>query len=249
VSKVAITIGWDAAPHLTEQDKAELAAAYPLHEKDARTKGIPTLGSGAIFPIGESQINCDPFAIPDYWPRAYGMDVGWNKTAAVWGARNNDTGVIYLYHEHYRGLEVPDIHANAIKAAGAWIPGVIDPAADSRSQIDGRKLLSIYLGLGLDLEKAANAVEAAIHQIWLLMVSGKLKVFKSLGNWWEEFRQFQRDTDGSIVDDHKFHLMACTRYFILSGRDRMRVKPVPKQEDDWERMISRGTQSDMGWMG
>jgi hypothetical protein len=34
--------------------------------------------------------------IPDSWPRAFGMDVGWNRTAVVWGARDPGSGVIYL---------------------------------------------------------------------------------------------------------------------------------------------------------
>lgn len=243
------TIGWSDAPHLSQKDKDDLASTYPPHERDARMRGIPSLGAGAIYQIEESRITCDPFAIPDYWPRGYGMDVGWNKTACIWGARDNETQVVYLYDEYYRGYEEPDIHAHNIKTRGAWIPGSIDPAANGRSQVDGTRLLESYRALGLDVEKARNAREAGIHEVFLAMVSGKLKIFRSCGNWWEEFRQFARDKDGKIMDEHRFHLMACTRYFILSGRDRMRIKPIPKQEDDFERLIQRGTRSDAGWMG
>lgn len=243
------TIGWDQSPHLSQKDKDDLALTYPPHERDARMRGIPSLGAGAIYQIEESRIACDPFSVPDYWPRGYGMDVGWNKTACIWGARDNETQVIYFYDEYYRGYEEPDIHAHNIKARGSWIPGSIDPAANGRSQIDGTRLLESYRALGLDVEKARNAREAGIHEVWLAMCAGKLKVFRSCGNWWEEFRQFARDEQGRIMDEHKFHLMACTRYFILSGRDRMRVKPMPKQEDDWERMVQRGIRSDAGWMG
>ena len=49
-----------------------------------------------------------------FLPRAYGLDVGWNKTAAIWGARNPETGVIYLYSEYYRGQAEPQVHVEAI---------------------------------------------------------------------------------------------------------------------------------------
>jgi Terminase RNaseH-like domain len=250
MSKWYNTIGWDQSPHLTEKDKTDLAATYPPHERDARTKGIPTLGAGAIYQIEKSRIAVDPFAIPDYWPRGYGMDVGWNKTAAIWGARNNDTQVVYLYDEYYRGMLEPDVHAANIRVKGAWIPGSIDPAANGRSQIDGTRLLECYRALGLDVEKARNAREAGIHETWLAMCAGKLKVFKSCGNWWEEFDQFARDKDGKIQDEHRFHLMACTRYFMLSGRDRMRVKPQPKvDEGDFPGIRINGHNNSAGWMG
>ena len=65
-----------------------------------------------------------------------GLDVGWNKTAAIWGARNPETGVLYLFAEYYRGQAEPQVHVEAIKQHGPWIPGVIGPAARGRSQRD-----------------------------------------------------------------------------------------------------------------
>ena len=56
-------------------------------------------------------------------PRAYGMDVGWNPTAVVWGARDPASGVVYLYSEHYRGQGEPASHVEAIRARGEWILG------------------------------------------------------------------------------------------------------------------------------
>ena len=37
-------------PHLIEQEKADLIAQIPPYQRDARTKGIPALGSGAGDP-------------------------------------------------------------------------------------------------------------------------------------------------------------------------------------------------------
>jgi len=160
----------------------------------------------------------------------FSLDIGWNRTAALWGARDNETGVIYLYSEHYAGQQEPILHAQAIKSRGAWIPGVIDPAARGRSQVDGQRMIEIYRQCGLNLQEAENAVEAGIYAVWQLMTSGKMKVFRSLGNFLSEFRLYRRDEDGRVVKDRD-HLMDAMRYLVMSGRDRMRAKPAaPKPE-------------------
>ena len=150
--KFVVMASWDDAPHLDEAAKKELWNSIPPYQRDARSKGIPQLGSGAIYPVPESEFTVEPFAIPDHWPRGYGMDVGWNNTAAVWGALDRGTDTLYLYHGYKRGQAEPTIHAAAIKAPGAWIPGFIDPASRGRSQTDGRQLLSDYTNLGLSLD-------------------------------------------------------------------------------------------------
>jgi hypothetical protein len=101
----------------------------------------PMLGSGAVYPVFEAEILVKDFEIPDCWPRAYGMDVGWSKTAAIFGAYDRDNDIAYLTGERYRGQAEPIIHAEGIKARGAWVSGFIDPAANGRSQVDGSELL------------------------------------------------------------------------------------------------------------
>jgi len=232
---------WDDAPHLTAEQKDELYKALPPHQRDARSKGIPALGAGAIYPVPESEITVAPFSIPDYWPRAYGLDVGWNRTAAVWGARDPDTGVIYLYHEYYRGEAEPSVHASGIRAAGEWIPGVIDPASRGRGQVDGRQLLQDYIDLGLNLDIADNGVESGIYRTWELLSSGKLKVFSTLQNWLNEYRVYRRDDKGRVVKERD-HLMDATRYLVMSGMDQAMVKPVAKANKE---QPYRGA---LGWM-
>jgi len=218
---------WDDAPHLTQAVKDELFKAIPPHQRAARSKGIPALGSGAIYPVPEADVIVPDFAIPDHWPRVYGMDVGWNRTAVVWGAMDRDSGVVYLYSEHYQGAAEPVMHAHAIKGRGEWIPGVIDPAANGRSQADGRQLIEQYRGLGLDIQEADNSVEAGIYAVWQMLSGGMLKVFQSLVNWRDEFRLYRRDEKGRIVKERD-HLMDAGRYLVQSGRDRMTCKPVKR---------------------
>ena len=85
-TKWLTTATWDDAPHISKEQKKEYLESTEPHLRDARSKGIPSLGSGAIYPIPESEIICDPFPIPSHYPVAYGFDTGWNNTAALWAA-------------------------------------------------------------------------------------------------------------------------------------------------------------------
>jgi phage terminase large subunit-like protein len=217
-------IAWEDVPHLDKAAQAALRTAYLPHELKARTQGIPALGAGAIYPIDESEIVVEPFQFPAWYRHAYGMDVGWNKTAAIWGALDPETDVLYLYSEHYRGQAEPEIHAGAIKARGVWIPGVIDPAARGRGQGDGQRLLDIYRGLGLVLVEADNSVESGLYAVWSRLSTGRLKVFRTLQNFLTEYRIYRRDENGRIVKAMD-HLADATRYLCLSGIGTMTQAP------------------------
>ena len=223
---------WDDAPHLTKAQKDKLWAALPPHQRDARSKGIPQLGSGAIYPIQESNIVVADFPIPVHWLKCYALDVGWKMTACLWGATDPDSGITYLFSEYYQGQAEPIIHAAGIKARGVWIPGVIDSAAHGRSQEDGKQLFKIYRDLGLDIENANKSIEAGLYQVWQMLATGKLKVFGSLVAWLSEFRLYRRDENGKIVKK-KDHLMDDTRYLVMSGLARAIARPY-WEFDAWE---------------
>lgn len=219
--------GWDDVPHLDKQTKDELLASTPRHLRDARSKGIPSLGAGAIYPFEESEISVPPFRIPAYFRKGYALDVGWNKTAAIFGALDGDTDILYLYSEHYRGEEEPVIHAKAIQARGAWMQGVIDPASRGRNQADGKKLYELYRNAGLNLYPADNAVESGVYEVNERLATGRLKVFSTCKNWFAEQRIYRRDENGKIIKKMD-HLMDATRYLVLSGIPYMKTQPVPK---------------------
>jgi phage terminase large subunit-like protein len=242
-SKCVITATWDDVPHLSEDAKRELMASIPPFQRDARSKGVPQLGAGAIYPVPESDFVVADIPIPEHWPRVFGLDVGWNRTAAVWGAIDRDSDTVYLYSEHYRGQAEPSVHAHGIRARGEWIPGVIDPAARGRGQRDGEQLFRDYVDLGLWLQPAVNTREAGIYAVWQRLSAGKLKVFKSLGNWLTEFRLYRRDEKGAVVKDGD-HLMDATRYLIVSGLRHATVQQ-PKDEEEFAGRRSEGG----GWMG
>jgi phage terminase large subunit-like protein len=220
--KALVMAGWDDVPHLTAAQKATMLAETPPHLIDARSKGIPSIGAGAVYPLAESEFLVDDREIPANWPRAYALDVGWNRTAAIWGARDPNTKVVYLYAEHYRGQAEPPIHAAAIKVRGAWIPGVIDPSSAGSGQHDGKQIIKLYQENGLDVQPADNDVDAGILAVWQGLSQGSVKVFKSLQHWRTEYRMYRRDEKGRIVKEND-HLMDGTRYLILSGMRRAKT--------------------------
>lgn len=224
MSKWVTMVTWDEVPHLSEENKKQMWASIPAYQRDARAKGIPMLGSGAIFPMLESEVICEPFSIPKYYPRVFGLDIGWNRTAAVWAAKDEDANKVYLYAEHYGASAEPAVHAAAIRAKGAWIPGVIDPASRQRSMTDGSRLVEQYSNYDLTLFPADNSVDAGISTVWDMLSGGRLKVFSTLQNWRNEFRIYRRDEKGKIVkkDDH---LMDATRYLIMSGLPYASTEP------------------------
>jgi hypothetical protein len=190
--------------------------------------------------VPESDITVDDFPIPDHWPRVYGMDVGWNRTAAVWLAHDRDTDTVYVFSEHYMGQAEPVIHAHSIKSRGDWIPGAVDPAARGRTQTDGTRLIEIYRDLGLQLMPAQNAVEAGIYNVWQRLSGGKLKVFKSCRNLLGEMRLYRRDDKGKVVKEND-HACDALRYGIVTGLGL--ASTVPVEETEYE------SAHEGGWMG
>jgi phage terminase large subunit-like protein len=213
--KAIVQAGWDDAPWLGEEEKAKILDASEPHLRETRRSGVPSMGSGAVYPITADQILVSPFEIPNHYRRLYAMDVGWNRTAALWGAIDPDTDTLYIYSEHYVGEQPPPVHAAGVRSRGEWIPGVIDPASRGRSQVDGAQLLQTYKDLGLKLTKADNAVEGGIQEVWERLSTGKLKVFNTLPNFAKEYVLYRRDDKGKVVKQND-HLMDCLRYLVTS---------------------------------
>ncbi len=251
MSRFLIQLDWDDAPHLSDAVKKELMASIPEYQRDARSRGIPQLGSGAIYPIPRDDITVADFEIPEFWERWYGMDVGWNATAVVWFARNPDTGEKYITSVYKMGKEKPVVHASAIKARGAWIKGAIDPASRGRSQADGSQLLQSYTDEGLKLVCADNAVESGVYRCWQALANGQLKVFKSCSLFFDEIQIYRRDDKGKIVKE-KDHLMDAFRYGMMS-EDEIADVPISRKrivkEEEYPGQHGYQGQNETAWMG
>lgn len=241
-SKYLVSAGWNDVPHLDEKTKAELMRATPPHLRKARAEGIPSLGAGAIYPIEEDDILVNDFQLPRHFLRGYALDVGWNRTAALWGALDRQSDVIYLYREYYRGQAEPAVHAQAIRARGEWMTGCIDPASRGRTQNDGTQMVQLYKRANLNLIYANNEVEAGIQDVWERLSTGRIKVFRSLQAFMAEYRIYRRDENGKIVKKND-HLMDTMRYLINTPAVFQRM-PAPADFNDQRLAIQAGTAYD-----
>lgn len=245
MSKWTTLATWDDVPHLTKEAKAELLLSIPPEQRDARARGIPSLGSGLIYPVDETSIRIKDIAnIPPHWKRVYAFDTGWNWNAAVWGAWDTDTDTVYIYSVYKRDKAEPAINASAIISRGAWIPGVADAADVNR--IDGRQYIQIYKDLGLDIELPDKSVEAGIQAVWSRLSTGRLRVFESCVEWFDEYRIYMRDSVGKIVKgpEHRVDVMDCTRYLVHSGLRRAKVPAETKQK-----LYNFNAAGPLSWMG
>lgn len=248
MSRFLVGATWSDVPHLTQEAQDALWSSIPPYQRDARSKGIPQLGAGAIYPLSESDIRVADFPIPPHWPRGYGMDCGGGAkpTAATWFTRDPTTQTLYLYACYKRSAVEPSINAAAIRARGAWIPGVADAAALIVTEHDAEQLVGVYRRLGLDLQLAnKQSFETGIQDVWELLSTGRLKVFASCVDWFAEFRMYRRDARGRVVKKND-HLMDCTRYFI-----RKPLWRVLKIGPDKPQTLVLDSPQDIGldWMG
>jgi len=218
------TAGWNDATHLTEEAKDEMRASLPPHEIEAREKGIPTVGVGKIYTFKQEEISCEPFELPSYYRLAYGLDFGWNNTAAVWGAYNPDTDTWYVYTEYKLGQLDPIAHTqNIIRIGGKGVRGVCDPAGGNSSQADGKKILEQFQHEGLFLQPADNSVSAGINEVYARFRTGRLKIFSTCNEIFSELNVYARDKKGKVIKRND-HLLDALRYLIMSGGEVARPK-------------------------
>jgi phage terminase large subunit-like protein len=144
-----ITMTIDDAEHYTPEERQKIIDSYPAHEREARTKGIPSLGSGRIFPVPEEDITVTPFAIPKHWVQVAGIDFGWDHpTGAACLAWDRDADIIYVT-KNYRKREAPvHTHAAALKPWGDWLPWSW-PHDGNNDTAAGENLASQYKAQGM----------------------------------------------------------------------------------------------------
>lgn len=223
--KMLVVCTWDDVPHLSADWKASTLASTPMYLRDARMQGQPTAGEGKIYPVEEDQFVIPPIAIPNHWRRCFGFDSGWHNTAAVWFAYDKDNDVAYIYSEYKRGEQTIDVHAVALKARGAWIPGNGDAAA--REGHSNEKVINAYQGRGVNLQLADKGVDAGITEVLSRLTTGRLKVFSTCPKWLHEFRMYSYDDKGNVVKKND-HLMDATRFGVMSALKRAEL-PIMQQ--------------------
>jgi phage terminase large subunit-like protein len=218
--------------HYTPEQKEKIIAGYPAHERDARTLGVPSMGSGKVFPISEDVISVDPFPIPSHWPRIIGLDFGWDHPAgAAWLAWDRDNDTVYVVNEFQLRETTPALQAPLLAAKGKWMPVAWPHDGLQHDKGSGEQLAQQYRNLGVNtlVDKAThppadgqkegeggNGVEAGISEMLERMQTGRWKVFTTCAAWLAEFRMYHRK-DGLIVKKND-DVISASRYGMMMLR-------------------------------
>ena len=214
------------AEHIPKEEREAIIAGFAPHEREARAKGTPTLGSGRIFPIEESLIKYDAGVqeFPTHWVWIGGLDFGWDHpTAAVKIAWDRDSDTVYITQAYKRSEATPLIHSGALKPWGDWLPWSWPHDGYQHDKGSGKELKEQYKDNGLKMlddhatfDGGGNGVEAGLMDMLDRMETGRLKVASHLNEWFDEFRLYHRK-NGKVEKEYD-DLMAATRYGIMMLR-------------------------------
>jgi phage terminase large subunit-like protein len=224
---IVINMTIQDALHYSPADRAAIIASYPEHEREARANGVPMMGRGRVFPVAESTVKVDAFALPSHWPRIVGMDFGIDHPCALaWLAWDRDTDTIYVYDAwRERNKTILDM-AQVYRPRGAWIPAAWPHDGLQRDKGSGVQIAKQAKDAGIatlaeraTFDDGSNGVEAGLSDMLQRMQTRRLRVFSHLTEWFEEFRMYHRK-DGQVVkamDD----LLSATRYALMMKRHAM----------------------------
>tara|TARA_R100000808_G_scaffold7178_1_gene21178 strand:- start:358 stop:1914 length:1557 start_codon:yes stop_codon:yes gene_type:complete len=238
--------GWDDASehvktvihqtpgHLSESVMAQIEASLSPHEREMRRKGIPSIGSGLVFPIPEDKLMVEPYPIPDDWLRISGLDLGWDHPTALvtiaidpetWGTDEESIVVCDCYGA---SKTTPSVHAEAIRQRNTG-PVAWPHDGNRRDSMGNPGLAEQYRDLGVDLlpehfrnppalgeKKGNNSIQTGLQKMVTMMEAGRFKVFSNLTAWWDEYRIYHYK-DNKVVAMNDDYLSA-TRYAVMSSR-------------------------------
>lgn len=236
------TMTIDDAEHYTKEQREQIVASYPAHEREARAKGIPTLGSGRIFPVPEEDIAVEAFSMPKSWVRIGALDFGWDHpTAAVEMWWDRDADIVYVAKAYRKREATPVFHAAALKPWGS-MPWAWPHDGLQHDKGSGDQLAEQYRKQGLEMlhEKAtfsdgSNGVEAGLSEMLDRMQTGRWKVFKHLTEWFDEFRLYHRD-NGKVVKEHD-DLLSASRYAMMMLRFARSSAPYVAPKRDYSHVV------------
>ena len=224
------------ASHYTPEKLKKIESLYSNlseAERKARMMGVPTMGTGLVYPIENKEIMFDGFSdIPRRWKRLAAIDFGRGEhpQAMVWGALDPVNDVLYIYDAVKTTHKTVAENASIIKRHGDWIPccwphdlnretGVADP-----KKTEGYKYKELYEQEGVNLtaefsknKDGSNKVEVGLIEVRQRMLDGRFKVSKYLSEWWKEKDIYRYGDDNKPIKE-KDDLMDATRYLTIMLR-------------------------------
>lgn len=222
-----ITMTLSDALHYTPEQRKAIIASYPAHERDARTRGIPMLGEGRVFPYSDEAVIEAPLTyIPEHWVKLWGIDFGIaHPFAAVLVFWDKDNDVIHIHHAIKFSDGRPIDHAAAMRPIGAAVPVAWPHDGNNREKGSGESLAIQYkrepcnlllLPTHSTFPEGGYSLEAGVMEMQQRITTGRLKVAAHLANWLNEFQMYHRK-DGLIVPTND-DLLSATRQAMMMRR-------------------------------
>lgn len=231
------------AKHFTPEKLKKIESLYSglsEAERQARMMGIPTMGSGMVYPIDDLDLAYDAFELPKNFRRIGALDFGRGEhpTGIVWLAQDPMTEIIYLYDCEKTIKNSIAENASIIRKRGSWIPfayphdlmrdsgvergGKSNTDEDKKSE--GYKYKTMYEDEGVRFTphnaKTAEGsvkVENGLVEVRQLMLAGKFKVARHLSEWFKEKQVYRYGEDLKPIKK-KDDLMDATRYAVIMIR-------------------------------
>ena len=219
------------ALHYSPEEREAIAASYPSWQREARTKGVPALGSGAVYPYPVDSYTVPAFHIPRHWPELAAIDIGiTHPTAAVKLRWDRDADIIYVTHSYRASDTLPKDHVANLKHWGSELRWAWPRDMLQREKGTGIELAQTYKKLGLKMlpehaqlpESAVStsqsrvSLDGGITVVEDRFTSGRLKVFAHLHDLVTEITTYHRD-EGKIVPEGD-DLVDALRYGVISIR-------------------------------
>ena len=236
---------WDDDPTYADPEVREqrLAGLKP-HERDLRSRGIPVMGSGLVYPILDDHIICDPVELPRHWPRIGALDWGMDHPFAfVLKAWDRDSNTTYTYRSWKKRDLTISTAASAIKQSlgndNMWIPIAWPHDVNVRDKSSGQPMRDLFAQEGLNMlvhsftnppppgqeeGSGGNGVEVGLLHTLTRMENGLFKVFGTCTDWFAEKRLYHRK-EGLVVKRND-DIMSADRYAEMSIRHSA-TPPMP----------------------
>lgn len=234
------TVTWDECPHMSEEKKEAFLSKYPPYQRDMRSKGVPLMGSGLIYPVDTDKLKCDPFTPPAHWFIINGIDFGWDHPQAhiqlVW---DRDADMMYITNAWKKSEKQPYEAWHIVKPWAEDIPyGWPNDGLQHKVQSSGEavKMKDLYEEAGAwfledkaEFEDGGDGVWVGIMQLLNYMSTGRLKIFSNLTEVIEEILHYHTKTlsSGKIeIVKVKDDLLDALRYAYMMRRHAIRIGDI-----------------------